>query len=601
MAHRRRARVHRIPGRPRRAVCKRARPCDPRRRRGHRPTSSPRRSRPAKRTSASAMPAITRNLFAGFDVALAIAPPLDLAWAVSPSLRTLARRRRPFPRRRARGRRARAPRRALLRPAAAPRCRSTPPPSGSAWRASCRATSAWFEEAAASAGVDWRVLAAVAYQESQWDPAATSETGVRGFMQITEDTAQRLRHRPPRSVRRRSMAPRATSRRSRRRLPARIAEPDRTLFALAAYNIGAGHLEDARVVAQRMKLNPDRWDDVRQALPLLALPEHYENAATAMRAAACRSRSSTACARITTCSCIKAPHPAPPARSSPKSAESRKHASRRMRAWRHWRCALARASFSSPRRAIARADAPRVGLPRRPDLARARRAHPRRRDDRPHPDRRHRAERRRTWRSASTTSRARVLAGAHRARARQRARRAGDRVRARRQRQPADRAHALSGHDHRAAPTSIASCSKRRRAASSSRASATSCSSATPATTRRTTQAVAAALEPANGRRAGARARGRRVLPRGDGVVRRCARRPGLHATPRSAPHAGLADTSLMLAVDPALVRSDLLQAGADGVTGDPRRATAALGTAARRRHRAAQAVRGHPAAAAAR
>ena len=62
------------------------------------------------------------------------------------------------------------------------------------------------------------------------------------------------------------------------RLPTRIAEPDRTWLALAAFNIGLGHLEDARVLAQRQKLNPDLWQDVRQALPLLALPEHYETA-----------------------------------------------------------------------------------------------------------------------------------------------------------------------------------------------------------------------------------------------------------------------------------------------------------------------------------
>jgi membrane-bound lytic murein transglycosylase F len=135
----------------------------------------------------------------------------------------------------------------------------------------------WFEEAEAAAGVDWRVLAAIAYQESQWDPAATSETGVRGFMQVTEDTAQRLgidRLDPYASIQ--GAARYLAS--IKAKLPARIAEPDRTLLALAAYNIGAGHLEDARIVAQRMKLDPDRWDDVRQALPLLALPEHYENA-----------------------------------------------------------------------------------------------------------------------------------------------------------------------------------------------------------------------------------------------------------------------------------------------------------------------------------
>ena len=53
-------------------------------------------------------------------------------------------------------------------------------------------------------------------------------------------------------------------------IPQRIPEPDRTWFALAAYNIGYGHLEDARVLAQRQGKDPDSWDDVRAVLPLLA-------------------------------------------------------------------------------------------------------------------------------------------------------------------------------------------------------------------------------------------------------------------------------------------------------------------------------------------
>src|SRR6478752_3213340 len=61
-------------------------------------------------------------------------------------------------------------------------------------------------------------------------------------------------------------------------MPARIADPDRTWLALAAYNIGLGHLEDARVLTQKQKLNPDAWNDVKQVLPLLALPEYHVEA-----------------------------------------------------------------------------------------------------------------------------------------------------------------------------------------------------------------------------------------------------------------------------------------------------------------------------------
>lgn len=135
-----------------------------------------------------------------------------------------------------------------------------------------------FEDAQASSGTEWRLLAAVAYQESQWDPYATSETGVRGLMQLTEETAKTLGV-PDRLDARASI--RAAGRYLRdlkEKLPARIAEPDRTWLALAAFNIGVAHLEDARVLAQKLKLNPDRWSDVRKALPLLAQPEYYADA-----------------------------------------------------------------------------------------------------------------------------------------------------------------------------------------------------------------------------------------------------------------------------------------------------------------------------------
>ncbi|HEX4883459.1 MAG TPA: membrane-bound lytic murein transglycosylase MltF [Casimicrobiaceae bacterium] len=135
-----------------------------------------------------------------------------------------------------------------------------------------------FVEAQAASGIDWRLIAAVAYQESQWDPLATSETGVRGFMQLTEETARHLGVADRLDPRQSILAAARYLRNLKERLPRRIQEPDRTWLALAAFNIGLGHLEDARVLAQRQKLDPDHWRDVKQALPLLAMPEFYERA-----------------------------------------------------------------------------------------------------------------------------------------------------------------------------------------------------------------------------------------------------------------------------------------------------------------------------------
>ncbi|HVF63717.1 MAG TPA: membrane-bound lytic murein transglycosylase MltF [Casimicrobiaceae bacterium] len=135
-----------------------------------------------------------------------------------------------------------------------------------------------FVEAQEASGIEWRLLAAMAYQESRWEPQATSETGVRGFMQLTEETARHLGVADRLDPRMSTIAAARYLKDLRERLPERIAEPDRTWLALAAFNIGLGHLEDARIIAQRQKRDPDSWQDVKLALPLLAIPEHYEKA-----------------------------------------------------------------------------------------------------------------------------------------------------------------------------------------------------------------------------------------------------------------------------------------------------------------------------------
>lgn len=137
---------------------------------------------------------------------------------------------------------------------------------------------ALFHDAQERTGIEWRLLAAIAYQESQWDSAATSETGVRGFMQITEETAKRLGVRNLLDPAENVLAAARYLRELKDKLPSRIAEPERTWMALAAFNIGLGHLEDARILAQRQKLDPDLWTDVKKVFPLLALPEYFAQA-----------------------------------------------------------------------------------------------------------------------------------------------------------------------------------------------------------------------------------------------------------------------------------------------------------------------------------
>lgn len=133
----------------------------------------------------------------------------------------------------------------------------------------------WFREAAAEVGVDWRLLAAIGYQESHWNPTATSFTGVRGMMMLTEETARALDVTDRLDPRQSIFGGARYLVRMRNQLPSRILEPDRTWMTLAAYNVGIGHLEDARILTQMHGKNPDLWDDVREHLPLLTQQKWY--------------------------------------------------------------------------------------------------------------------------------------------------------------------------------------------------------------------------------------------------------------------------------------------------------------------------------------
>jgi membrane-bound lytic murein transglycosylase F len=134
----------------------------------------------------------------------------------------------------------------------------------------------YFVEAEIASGIDWRLIAAIGYQESHWDANATSPTGVRGFMMLTEETADRMQVKDRLDARESIIAgARYLALVKEQQLPGRISEPDKTYLALAAYNLGIGHLEDARILAQRSGLDADKWQDVRQVISRLADPGTY--------------------------------------------------------------------------------------------------------------------------------------------------------------------------------------------------------------------------------------------------------------------------------------------------------------------------------------
>jgi membrane-bound lytic murein transglycosylase F len=133
-----------------------------------------------------------------------------------------------------------------------------------------------FIAAQSISGIDWRLIAAVAYHESQWEPEATSPTGVRGIMMLTEETADRL------GVKNR-LDPRESILAGARYInilkdlqPDGVREPDRTWLALAAYNIGPGSFNAARTLAKQLGADPTAWYEMKRILPLLAKPQYYQ-------------------------------------------------------------------------------------------------------------------------------------------------------------------------------------------------------------------------------------------------------------------------------------------------------------------------------------
>lgn len=135
---------------------------------------------------------------------------------------------------------------------------------------------AWLIEAAEKHDIEWELLAAIAYQESHWNPKAVSPTGVRGVMMLTQNTARAM------GVTKRTDAKQSIFGGARyfteqfERIPERITGDNRIWFALASYNVGRGHLEDARVLTQRAGDNPDSWEDVAKHLPKLTQPRWYK-------------------------------------------------------------------------------------------------------------------------------------------------------------------------------------------------------------------------------------------------------------------------------------------------------------------------------------
>ncbi|MFT5593044.1 MAG: membrane-bound lytic murein transglycosylase F [Oceanicoccus sp.] len=132
-----------------------------------------------------------------------------------------------------------------------------------------------FQKEAQTHELDWRLLAAIGYQESHWKPRARSRTGVRGLMMLTRTTAKEMGINNRLNAEQSIQGGSAYFAKLKKRFE-HIAEPDRTWIALAAYNVGAGHVKDAQKITEKRGGDPERWMDIKESLPLLAQKKYYK-------------------------------------------------------------------------------------------------------------------------------------------------------------------------------------------------------------------------------------------------------------------------------------------------------------------------------------
>lgn len=134
-----------------------------------------------------------------------------------------------------------------------------------------------FEKAAEKYGIPWTLLAAQAYQESHWNRRAKSPTGVRGIMMLTLPTAKEMGVESRLNAEQSIMGGAKYLSRLEARIPDSVKGEDRWWYALAAYNMGMGHLHDARGLAEDLDLDPDNWRELKGVLPLLSQKKYYKN------------------------------------------------------------------------------------------------------------------------------------------------------------------------------------------------------------------------------------------------------------------------------------------------------------------------------------
>jgi len=136
-----------------------------------------------------------------------------------------------------------------------------------------------FKRYANQYGLDWRLMVAMAYQESRFDPNAKSWTGAQGVFQLMPLTARELGFEELSEPEVGIHAGVKYVSQLFERIDPSIDLKHRLRFAVAGYNAGWGHVEDARRLADEKGWDPDKWfGHTERAILLLAEPAYYRHA-----------------------------------------------------------------------------------------------------------------------------------------------------------------------------------------------------------------------------------------------------------------------------------------------------------------------------------
>ncbi|MBY0433627.1 MAG: transporter substrate-binding domain-containing protein [Cyclobacteriaceae bacterium] len=135
-----------------------------------------------------------------------------------------------------------------------------------------------IKQEAKNLGWDWRLLASVIYQESNFQPNAESWAGAVGLMQLMPATAEEFgavdRTNPHQSLR----AGVRYLKYLDKLWSKYVSNPDERLkFVLASYNAGLSHIIDSRNLTKKYGNDPNKWDDVESFLKQKSNPKYYRD------------------------------------------------------------------------------------------------------------------------------------------------------------------------------------------------------------------------------------------------------------------------------------------------------------------------------------